>query len=272
MANNAKDLLKLSEISGSILTAAGISDKAKKHLKDEDKIKAISEFIENFLIPAGSEFVNELIYRFLLIRGDSLGGSIRNLAGHLGEKKFSKILIRTLSIEEKEFSWLPPKTEIWKKSNYRNGDEIETDVKGLKWRNNDGRERVLIYNLTVPIVGKNIDFCLFNTSNCKKSFTLKNKSLLKDPNIYLAFGELKGGIDPAGADEHWKTANHALERIRKSFLEYNKTPFTFFVGAAIENSMAKELYNQLAENTLTNAANLTNWNQVISLSRWLINI
>ncbi len=26
----------------------------------------------------------------------------------------------------------------------------------------------------------------------------------------LMLGELKGGIDPAGADEHWKTANTVL--------------------------------------------------------------
>jgi len=30
-------------------------------------------------------------------------------------------------------------------------------------------------------------------------------------------GELKGGIDPAGADEHWKTANKALDKMRKPF-------------------------------------------------------
>ena len=34
------------------------------------------------------------------------------------------------------------------------------------------------------------------------------------------FGELKGGIDPAGADEHWKTGNSALVRIRKAFEDY----------------------------------------------------
>ena len=33
---------------------------------------------------------------------------------------------------------------------------------------------------------------------------------VENPKHYLACGELKGGIDPAGADEHWKTAGKAL--------------------------------------------------------------
>ncbi|HAJ78349.1 MAG TPA: hypothetical protein DCO75_01135, partial [Fibrobacteres bacterium] len=31
------------------------------------------------------------------------------------------------------------------------------------------------------------------------------------------FYELKGGIDPAGADEHWKTAKTAIDRIVSAF-------------------------------------------------------
>jgi hypothetical protein len=33
----------------------------------------------------------------------------------------------------------------------------------------------------------------------------------------IALGELKGGIDPGGADEHWKTAQAAFNRIRQAF-------------------------------------------------------
>jgi type II restriction enzyme len=34
---------------------------------------------------------------------------------------------------------------------------------------------------------------------------------------HISCGELKGGIDPAGADEHWKTAVSAFRRITTSF-------------------------------------------------------
>lgn len=88
-AKDPKDLLRLNEIEDSLLTASGISDKAKNHLQREDKCIAILGLIENFLEPSGKSFVDELVYRFLLTRGDSLGGSMRNLAGVVGERKFT---------------------------------------------------------------------------------------------------------------------------------------------------------------------------------------
>lgn len=73
-------------------------------------------------------------------------------------------------------------------------------------------------------------------------------------------------------DEHWKTANSALERIRKGFQEKQQKLCNFFVAAAIEKAMAAEIHTQLEEGTMTNAANLTSENQIISLCRWLIHI
>lgn len=49
-------------------------------------------------------------------------------------------------------------------------------------------------------------------------------------------------------------------------------PHTFFIGAAIERSMANEIWGQLEEGTLENAANLTDDNQIASVSRWLCNL
>jgi hypothetical protein len=86
---------------------------------------------------------------------------------------------------------------------------------------------------------------------------------------YIALGELKGGIDPAGADEHWKTAQTALDRVREGFSKAGFSPYTFFIGAAIEKGMASEIWTQLKSGTLTNAANLNEVNQVASISRWL---
>jgi hypothetical protein len=88
----------------------------------------------------------------------------------------------------------------------------------------------------------------------------------------IALGELKGGIDPAGADEHWKTAQAALNRIRQAFADVGYSPLTFFVGAAIERRMAGEIWDQLESGTLSNAANLNEENQVAAISRWLCSL
>jgi len=268
-AKKPSDLLKISEIKNSMLTASGISDKAKNHLQENDKQEAIKGLIKNFLEPSGKSFIDELVYRFLLTRGDSLGGSMRNLAGAIGEWRFTRILISTCSVSGIPFDYLDSKTRKWMKSNSE--PEIEKRVKGLHWIS--GRnERTLIYNLTVPTVKKNVDLCLFDCSPDEIIFGQNKDSAHHKPKKYLALGELKGGIDPAGADEHWKTANSALERIRTAFSNKNCQPKTFFIGAAIENAMAREIYQQLASRKLSNGANLTNENQVVSLCDWLIKL
>lgn len=214
----------INEIQDSLLTAAGISDKAKAHLQEGDKQEAIKGLIENFLEPSGQSFIDELVYRFLLTRGDSLGGRMRNLGGKLGEWRFTRILMSTCSVSGVELedldlerkNWDPLNTEI----------EIERRLKGLHWVSH-GHERTLIYNLTAPTVKKNIDFCLFDCSPNEIIFGGNRDSAHHKPDKYLALGELKGGIDPAGADEHWKTANSALDRIRKAFSDKNCFPKTF---------------------------------------------
>ncbi len=268
-ATAPKDLLKIPEIKSSLLTASGISDKARNHLQEEDKREAIKGLVENFLEPSGKSFVDELVYRFLLTRGDSLGGSMRNIAGALGEWKFTRILISTCSVRGVEFEYLDSKTQKWMSLNSE--PEVEKHVKGLHWISNNN-DRTLIYNLTVPTVKKNVDMCLFDCPPDEITFGKNKKSAHQNPEKYLALGELKGGIDPAGADEHWKTANSALDRIRTAFSGKNCHPKTFFVGAAIENAMAKEIYQQLNSRILANGANLTNEEQVVSLCDWLIKL
>ena len=123
------------------------------------------------------------------------------------------------------------------------------------------------------LVKSNIDMCLFNLSPTEL-ITKQSSSIeasVVAPHL-LALGELKGGIDPASADEHWKTAQSALNRIRKAFATIDLSPHTFFVGSAIAKRMSDEIWNQLENGTLSNAANLNEDNQVASISRWLCNL
>ena len=160
-AETPRGLLRISEIYHSLLTAAGVSDKAKKHLQESDKKEAIRGLIENFLEPSGDSFVDELIYRFLLTRGDALGGSIRNLSGALGEWRFTRMLISTCSVSGIEFEYLDAKSRKWMLPDSE--PEAEKRIKGLHWISH-GEGRTLIYNLTVPTVKKNVDLCLLDCS------------------------------------------------------------------------------------------------------------
>lgn len=262
-----EDLINIQEIQRPLLTAAGLSDKALNHLTEDDKRKAIQELIDNFLKPSGKDFVDELVFRFLLIQGDSLGGSMRNIVGALAMQRLTRSLIATLSNAGIEYSWINNNS---KKKEWIDGGEddydIENSLKAIHWVKNK-RDRILVYNRVVPIVKNNIDAIVLDAA--PKEF---NNKIFSQSNRYIALGELKGGIDPAGADEHWKTANSALERIRTSFKKKNKQPKTFFIAAAIESKMALEIWNQLKIGKITNAANLTDDKQIAHLCNWLINL
>lgn len=264
-AHTPSDLLSLPDIRAALLTAAGISDKAEKHLQDADKKDAIVGLIRNFLEPAGANFVEELVFRFLLTRGDTLGGSMRNVGGFLAQCKLTRCLISHLQNAGNEVKLLHSATRHWVDLPNENAG-IEHYTGGLHWNTSNG-ERVLIYNLTVPFVGKNVDLCLFDCN-----LNQLGRALYGNASAYIALGELKGGIDPAGADEHWKTARTALTRIREAFTRREAHPKEFFIGAAIVADMSNEIWSMLESGVLDNAANLTDDGQMDSISAWLCSL
>ena len=261
-ADKPSDLLSLKTIRSALLTASGLSDKSLKHLRETDKNDAIVGLIEKFLEPAGNDFVDELIYRFLLIRGDTLGGSMRNIAGSLAEAHFKRSVISALNVRGIDFLWESKKSNKWLDADVLEDDV--GDVKGIGWNLNG--KRTLVFNRTVKLISKNIDICLLRCSHTDIPSALSN------PSSYVLLGELKGGIDPAGADEHWKTARTALERIIEGFGEIDHSVETVFVGAAIEAAMAEEIWTWLKEGKLSNAGNLTDKDQIASVCGWLVEV
>jgi len=262
------DLLSQNDLKVGLLSAAGLSDKSLNYLTEDDKTLAIKGLIEKFLEPAGDNFVDELVYRYLLTKGDALGGKARNLAGSLGERKFLRSMISVFSLSGIQFQWKDSETNTWL-SKPDDDTDFEKRIKGFFWKK-DNKNRILLMNITVPVVGKNIDLSILDGNIEKLDKT--SESIIHDSTKYLSLGELKGGIDPAGADEHWKTANSALERIRNSFSKNKLNPKTFFIGAAIESSMASEIFKQLQKKLLNNAANLTSDKQLTSICEWIINL
>ena len=265
-AKNPMGLLRIKEIQNGLLTASGLSDKATNYFNDEDKKEAILALIKNFLQPAGKGFVEELVYRFLLIKGDSLGGSMRNYVGTIAEIKLKKMILSALNFLNIPYQILlksDKSANRWKTFSYNDSIELAENICAIYWyKRND---RLLFFNANVPLVNKNVDLCLYEGN----TEAFDSGRIVSQTEKAVMLGELKGGVDPAGADEHWKTANSALGRIRTAFKNNIQTSF---VAAAIENNMAKEIYQQLLAGTLTNAANMTDENQLTSFCQWLINI
>lgn len=259
------DLLALTNIQTLLVTAAGISDKAAAHIDTETKEQVVRDFIENFLNTAGDDWVDELVYRFLITRGETVGGSMRNIGGAIAQRKLTRNIIAALSLSDISFQWRHAKTAKWVVGDFSDPDIEFQKANALSWINAQG-QRTLHYNYSPKIVGKNIDLCLLACT--PQDFD----KVVLDGSRYVMLGELKGGIDPAGADEHWKTARTALLRIRQAFSKISLAPASVFIGAAIVESMATEIWIQLEDGTLTNAANLTDDNQLASMCRWIIDL
>jgi type II restriction enzyme len=262
------EFLNFKDLRVGLLTASGLSEKSLNYLNEDDRTLAIKGFIEKFLEPAGDNFIDELVYRYLLTKGDALGGKARNLAGSLGERKFLRSFLSVLNLAGVKYQWKDADTNIWLEKP-KDDTGMEKRVKALYW-NKGNKNRLLILNTTIPLVKKNVDLSVFDATI--DDLKTGKQSVIYRNDKYLALGELKGGIDPAGADEHWKTANSALNRIRNGFARKKLKPKTFFIGAAIENSMATEIFKELQAGLMDSAANLTNDTQLTAVCDWVINL
>lgn len=257
------DILALSDIKATLLLAAGYSVKAQGNMDDDDKNRLLAEFVDKVLRPYGEKYVDEIVFRYLLALGEQLGGRMRNAIGTMARERLSQQIVAHLRINAFPFSVHTGNGGWIDGSDCTPGDEAA--AKTIKWQNGEYC-RMLVHNLNVPDVSKNVDFVVFN----KAVGNIDAKSLspiLADKKNYVVMGELKGGIDPAGADEHWKTARAALDRIRASF----KKVYIAFVGAAIEKAMAEEIFTQLQSGLLDYAANLADERQLSAFCEWLIN-
>ena len=267
-ARTPMDLLNIIEIRSSLLTASGLSDKAFKYFREEDKIEAITKMIRTFLEPAGANFVDELVYRYLLIKGDSLGGSMRNFVGAVAKHKLIRKVLSVLHIQDIEYQILKKDNKAknqWQPMNYMFDYEDVDSVCAIYWKFN-GYDRLLFFDSNIPLVNNNVDICLFDG----EPDDFDRGRIVADNDSAIMFGELKGGIDPAGADEHWKTGNTALTRIRTAFEAYDIQ--TSFIAAAIEKKMSEEIWSQLCEGVLNNAANITVDEQLTNYCQWIIEL
>ena len=265
---NADDLLSVKELLVPLCEASGISTKARSYLNENELRELVKDFFAEFMYPLGSSYHDDLVSRYLLTLGDALGGRMRNIIGNMASEKVTEKIIANLKLIDCKFQFLEKSSKKWISDSEYNINMLP-NVKGLSWRNSYG-VRTLLYDTTVPVVRKNIDLVLLN-KDCTDLNPKELKSCLSGVHNYVLLGELKGGIDPAGADEHWKTAGTALNRIRTSFNAENKNVMTLFIGAAIETAMAIEMYNETLNETLTMCANLTKSDQISEVCSWIIN-
>ena len=77
-------LLGLPQFRDDLITAAGFSEKARGHLSDTELNGAVKTVYDTLFAQTGTAFRKEILYRYLLTKGDALGGQMRNWTGVAG--------------------------------------------------------------------------------------------------------------------------------------------------------------------------------------------
>lgn len=218
-----------------LIAAAMLSQKSLLYFSIEEQNRIISEII-NFSKFNEEEYLEQLKCQFLINCGESLGGSMRNIIGQKAQNYFISIILETLQKKGYHFDTIRSKKD---------------KIVQISWN-----DRCIVFDKKPKIVGKSIDFIVVKGDSARNN----NIENLDD---YVICGELKGGVDPAGADEHWKTGLSALNRIDKVFTDYDKNkPVLIFLGSAIASFMAGEIFSLLENNWLGAAANINNQEQL----------
>ncbi|MEW5796286.1 MAG: AvaI/BsoBI family type II restriction endonuclease [Candidatus Zixiibacteriota bacterium] len=245
-AATAEEILRDPSLTSVVLSCAGLSTKAQGHL-NKRQLKDIARAAIDEIASTKGELGRQILFRFLLTAGDSLGGAMRNWTGSSAQAQVTQLLKDRL-------------TKAGVRPVVESSDTGKTQ--SIQWE-----KRLIAFDRTPKFIGKNIDVILLMS----QSDETPTKILVNTAANFLAIGEIKGGIDPAGADEHWKTASKALQRVREAFA--GKTcPKLFFAGVAIEIAMAKEIFEEVKNGTLDFAANLTSEKQASALADWLISL
>jgi hypothetical protein len=255
------DLFDVPGIETGILIAAGISEKALPRLRHDDRAEAINNLIKNHLEPAGDKFVEELIFRFMLNRGETLSESMRNIGKVLAQRRLTRAVISALNVAGVPYRWRA-KPASWTDMS-DDDSEIERTLQGLTWGTGP-RSRTLLYNLNVPVVGGAVDICLFAAGP-----QLVIQSGYAEYDMFLVLGELKGAADPASGERPFGLSG-ALNRYRLAFEDTRHMPMLLFIGAAIDEYTAMEVWEQLETERLANAANLSRHEHLNAISRWLV--
>ncbi len=223
--------------------------------------------ITSSLVLAGGITPYRHIVMMMANLGDSLGGLSRNEVGRVAMMRVINPLVRHLHVQ----GWLSSIRYSLKGRIVPEDDEgpeaveqqwidiaSETDIEALLMRFET--YRVWYHELRTS----NGSRLLLNRN--LKWQDKKGKMYEIGPDLYshvgdidmLWAGELKGGADPAGSDEHWKTATKALDRILEAAAATGRPqPRLSFIATILVERVAREAQAWIEQNKLTSVYNLT---------------
>jgi len=198
--------------------------------------------------------------------GDSLGGTSRNEVGRTAMMRLLNPLVRFLNerdlLHSVNFSYKGTLDENELEDAGTRRQEVvfssDTDVERLL--NSFERFRVKYHELILRngsrlLVDRQLNW-QDTTGNVHKIGPDLHSTAQTQDFVWAA--EVKGGADPAGSDEHWKTATQALNRILDASQTTGRPkPALAFVATILVERVAREAQKWVDEGKLTKVYNLT---------------
>lgn len=207
------------------------------------------------------------IQMFMANLGDSLGGSSRNEVGRVAMALVLRPLIEGLWQRGflESFTFSVRESLVPGRSRDKERTVVSTPDLNLTAVLDDAEARFVKYqqvqakNGVSLLVDKQIRWRNKMGEILEASADLHSLKHSPESGTDVLWGaEVKGGADPAGSDEHWKTASRALARTieaaRQS--EHPKPPLSF-IGTTIVQTVALEIKAWIERGDLVSAYNLT---------------
>ncbi len=198
--------------------------------------------------------------------GESIGGSWRNEVGRLAYAEVIGILLRHLH----EKGYLAAITYDLK--GLLSGDTDEDEERTVSQDNllADGPDflrdlqtieanrvvykRIALRNTNDLLLNRQIEWI---DREGKPNKIAPDLSAFLPDNTLTWSGELKGGADPAGSDEHWKTATRAFDRILDATEKTGRPkPKLSFIATILVDRVAREAALWIQDGKLTSVYNL----------------
>lgn len=196
----------------------------------------------------------------MLNLGDSFGGSARNEVGRLAALAVVEPLIMHFgargwiaSIDcSTRPSLLPEAGRVNERFEIDTPDEVNAAVSDLKQRFVKFKRLVLTNGVEIRFDSQ---FPLGAQPPNVDAFATAGGG--EDTISIMWAGEIKGGADPAGSDEHWKTQATAIRRIMHACREtdHPDIPISFF-GMTVVGKVADDVTEMLKNGYLASAYNI----------------
>lgn len=235
--------------------------------------KYLNEVISGLLVTIGEVSPNMHLQMFLANLGDSLGGTSRNDVGRAA----STLIVRYIALHMHQTGKLVGITYSVKNSFETDDEDEDTQSEGVysvevvpgfdlvtllsslekqrvKYKElRFGNGYSLLLDRQIKWIAESED-----EKTIPKKFGVDFHSTNDESETMKWAAELKGGADPAGSDEHWKTATEALNRIIEASKDTGRdAPELSFIATIFVQRVARAAQKWIDSGKLKSAYNLT---------------